>query len=375
MEQFHAPLSTMQWVVTGYLLSMTLVLPSFRWAVERVGSRTLYVSCLVAFCATSALSALAWSATSLIMFRVLQGAVGGLLAPLAQTLIAQLAGPKRMGRAVSIISMPVLVAPLLGPTVGGVLVQHLSWRWLFLFNAPVGLIGAWLAYRRLPAGTTTKRTRLDFRGLALLSPGVGLFTYTVTSMGRAHGIFLSTLAPAALAAVLITAFVLDARRRPGTALIDLRCVSRPDGGSGAGHQPAHELQHLRRGSSCTALLPAGARGLGDRRGDAARAAGAGHAPLGAAGGQAHRSLRQRQDRDDWCAADVDRHVRVHPGDGSLVVLAVEHIAGHPRRRTGGHEHPGAGGGVQTHSREEIPNATTARSTSFTGSVRRSARRR
>ena len=223
MAQFHAPLATAQWIVTGYLLALAFVLPAFRWMVERLGSRRLYVGCLLAFTAASALAALAWSAASLVAFRVLQGAVGGLLAPLAQTLIAQLAGPKRMGRAVGIVSIPVMVSPLFGPVIGGLLVQHLSWRWLFLFNAPLGLLGAWVAHRRLPPGTTATRTPLDFRGLALLSPGMGFFTYALSSMGRLHaGLSLKVVAPLLLAAVLVVAFVLDARRRPTTALIDLR---------------------------------------------------------------------------------------------------------------------------------------------------------
>ncbi|HTB61883.1 MAG TPA: DHA2 family efflux MFS transporter permease subunit [Polyangia bacterium] len=222
MVDLRAPLSVVQWVVTGYLLALTLVLPAFRWAVERVGSRRLYVACLLGFTATSALSALAWSAPSLIAFRVLQGAVGGLLAPLTQTLIAQLAGPKRMGRAVSIISVPFLVAPLFGPTLGGFLIERLSWRWLFLFNVPLGLCGAWLAHRRLPPGETVSRTRLDLVGLALLSPGIALFTYGLSALGHAQGALTGrALLPLAAALFLVTAFVLHARRRPATALLDL----------------------------------------------------------------------------------------------------------------------------------------------------------
>jgi EmrB/QacA subfamily drug resistance transporter len=223
MSDLNAPLSVMQWIVTGYLLALTLVLPSFRWAVERLGTRRLYVGCLLAFTATSTLSALAWSAGSLIAFRVLQGAVGGLLAPLAQALIAQLAGPKRMGRAISLISVPALIAPVLGPVIGGLLIQRLSWRWLFLFNVPLGLAGAWLAHRRLPPGETAARTRLDLVGLGLLSLGIALFTFGVSSFGRPHG-----AAPAsvwvllALSFALIAAFVLHAARRPTTALLDLR---------------------------------------------------------------------------------------------------------------------------------------------------------
>jgi EmrB/QacA subfamily drug resistance transporter len=222
MADLHAPLSVTQWVITGYLLALTLVLPSFRWAVERAGARRLYVACLLGFTATSALAALAWDAPSLIAFRVLQGAVGGLLAPLAQTLIAQLAGPKRMGRAVSIAAIPVLLVPVLGPTLGGVLIQRLSWRWLFLFNVPFGVAGAWLAWQRLPPGETITRSRLDAMGLALLSPGVALFTWGVSAFGRSHvPVTLRTCLPLAAAFLLIAIFVLDARRRPQTALLDL----------------------------------------------------------------------------------------------------------------------------------------------------------
>ena len=227
MVAFDAPLSTAQWIITGYLLALAFVLPTFRWAVERLGSRRLYVGGLIAFTATSALCACAWSTGSLILFRVLQGAVGGLLTPLTQLLAAQLAGPRRMGTVMGVISIPILVAPLLGPTLGGLVVQRLSWRWLFLLNVPLGLVGAGLALRRLAPGTTSKRTRLDLLGVSLLSPGIALFTYALSLMG--HGRLLS---PAALSVfgvslVLISAFVFDARRRPNTALIDLRLFRRP----------------------------------------------------------------------------------------------------------------------------------------------------
>jgi EmrB/QacA subfamily drug resistance transporter len=223
MADLHAPLSTMQWSITGYLLTLTLVLPSFRWALERFGSRRLYVGCLVAFAATSLLCALAWSARSLIAFRVVQGAVGGLLAPLAQTLVAQLAGPKRMGRLLSIVAIPVLVAPVLGPVLGGLLIERLSWRWLFLVNLPLGLAGAWIAYRRLPPGTTETQTKLDRVGLALLSPGMALATYGVASLARSASPFTpGIVVPLVVGGSLIVAFVLYARRKPETALIDLR---------------------------------------------------------------------------------------------------------------------------------------------------------
>jgi EmrB/QacA subfamily drug resistance transporter len=227
MSRFQSPLSTMQWIVTGYLLALTLVLPSFRFAVERLGSRRLYLFALFAFTVTSGLAACAWSAASLIALRVLQGAVGGLLAPLTQTLIAQVAGPKRMGRAVAIISIPVMTAPLLGPVLGGLLIEHLSWRFLFAFNVPLGLLGVWLATKKLPPGNEPTHSRLDWRGFALLSPGIGLFTLAVSSLAHGHALSLGVVGPLALAVSLVSLFVVDARRRPASALIDLRIFAQP----------------------------------------------------------------------------------------------------------------------------------------------------
>jgi EmrB/QacA subfamily drug resistance transporter len=227
MARFGAPLATMQWVVTGYLLALALVLPTFRFAVERLGSRRLYVGCLLAFTLVSALSACAWSAASLIAFRLIAGAVGGLLAPLAQLLIAQLAGPRRMGRAVSIISIPVLVAPLLGPVIGGLVISQWSWRWLFLINLPIGLIGAWLAARRLPEGNIDRRGPFDIVGLLLLSPGIGLLTYALSSLGRARALSPMLLVWLVLALALVAGFIVHARRAPDRALLDPRIFGRP----------------------------------------------------------------------------------------------------------------------------------------------------
>ncbi|HEY4240402.1 MAG TPA: DHA2 family efflux MFS transporter permease subunit [Kofleriaceae bacterium] len=227
MTRFDAPLSTAQWIITGYLLALAFVLPAFRRMIERLGSRRLYIVCLLAFTATSLLCACAWSIGSLIAFRMLQGAVGGLLTPLAQSLAAQLAGPKRMGRAIGIMSVPILVAPLLGPTLGGLIIEHLSWRWLFLFNTPLGVLGAWLAWRHLPEGNAAKRGRLDVVGLALLSPGIALFVYAVSLVGHARAFTESSLLALGIAGALIVTFVLDARRRPTTALIDLRLFRNP----------------------------------------------------------------------------------------------------------------------------------------------------
>ena len=137
------------------------------------------MSAVAAFVVTSGLCGLAWSVESLIGFRVLQGFAGGMIMPIGMITLAQAAGPGSMGRVMSIVGVPMLLAPVLGPVIGGAIVESLSWRWIFFVNLPVGIAGLLLARRLLPSGRAAGRASadghehpvLDWRGLALLSPG------------------------------------------------------------------------------------------------------------------------------------------------------------------------------------------------------------
>lgn len=212
----HASLSTIQWVTSGYLLALTLVLPLNGWLVDRIGAKALYLWCFSAFTLTSALCGLAWSAPSLIAFRVLQGISGGLLAPMAQMMIARVAG-QQMARVVGYAAVPVLIAPILGPVVAGTILQHASWRWLFLVNLPVGALALVLAARLLPGDhDETQRRELDWIGLALLSPALVLFLYGAERLDAAPGI-----AAIAASVLLLAAFLCVEWRKGEHALIDL----------------------------------------------------------------------------------------------------------------------------------------------------------
>src|SRR5436305_561398 len=125
----RAPVSQSQWAVTGYLLALAAVIPVTGWAARRFGGKRVYLVSLVLFTAGSALCGLATSTPELILFRVLQGAGGGMLLPLGQMMMAEAAGPKRMGRVMSILAVPMMLAPIFGPTVGGLIIQNTSWRW------------------------------------------------------------------------------------------------------------------------------------------------------------------------------------------------------------------------------------------------------
>src|SRR5580692_2824340 len=135
----NVSLSAIQWVTSGYLLALALMLPLSGWLVDRIGAKALYLWCFTAFTVSSALCGLAWSANALIAFRVLQGMSGGLLAPMVQMMIARAAG-KHMARMMGYAVVPILLAPLLGPVIAGAILQFASWRWLFLINLPVGAL-------------------------------------------------------------------------------------------------------------------------------------------------------------------------------------------------------------------------------------------
>lgn len=216
-DDLHVDLATIQWVASGYLLALTLVLPLNGWLVDRVGAKMLYLACFSAFTLSSALCGLAGSAGALIMFRVVQGVSGGLLAPMTQMMVARAAG-RHMARVAGYVSLPVLLAPVLGPIVAGLILQHASWRWLFLVNLPVGLLALLLAVLFLPADREEMTPRpLDWLGLALLSPGLALALYGSERVGEATGRiwFAAGLA-------MTAAFLWWARRKREAALIDLR---------------------------------------------------------------------------------------------------------------------------------------------------------
>lgn len=213
----HSSLAAIQWVTSGYLLALALMLPMSGWMVDRIGAKALYLWCFSAFTLSSALCGLAWSADSLIGFRIVQGMSAGPLAPMAQMMMARAAG-KRMASVFGFAAMPILLAPLLGPVIAGAILQFASWRWLFLVNLPVGVLALVLAMLFLPKGRDQRKWRdLDLVGLALLSPALVLFLYGSDHIRDRMGIASLTGS-----VFLLVAFFRWASRMKDEALIDLR---------------------------------------------------------------------------------------------------------------------------------------------------------
>src|SRR4051812_41050475 len=166
-RDLHASVATIQWVPTIYLLSFAAVIPMTGWATERYGAKRVWIAALTLFVAGSLLSALSHTVGQLLVARVVQGAGGGMVLPVGQAMLARVAGPHRMGRVMSVVGVPMLLAPIAGPVIGGALVQAASWRWIFLVNLPVGAIALAMSLRLLPATTGHRVARLDRGGLAL----------------------------------------------------------------------------------------------------------------------------------------------------------------------------------------------------------------
>ncbi|WP_431046124.1 DHA2 family efflux MFS transporter permease subunit [Streptomyces sp. P1-3] len=221
-EHFDAPLSTIQWVASGYSLALAAVIPVTAWAIHRFGTKRVYMTALILFVLGSLLAGLAWSAESLVAFRVVQGLGGGMITPTGMTIMMRAATPQTMGRIMSIMGIPILIGPLAGPILGGWLVDSFSWRWMFTINVPVGIAAFLLAARIFPRTQGAPGRRLDIPGLLMLSPGLAGFIYGVsTGAERRDFGSLDALLPALLGAALVVGFVVRAQRSPHP-LIDLR---------------------------------------------------------------------------------------------------------------------------------------------------------
>ncbi|GLY31706.1 multidrug resistance protein B [Kineosporia sp. NBRC 101731] len=223
VDDFNTNLATIQWVATGYTLALATVIPLTGWGAERFGTKRLYMTSIFLFVIGSVLSGIAWNDTSLIAFRVLQGLGGGMVMPAGMTILTRAAGPQRLGRVMAVMGVPMLLGPILGPILGGWLVEDFSWRWIFIINAPIGALALFMSFRILPKDVPTPGHKLDWTGLALLSPGLALLIFGLAQSSEKSGFgHAIVIGPMVAGAVLLTVFVWHALRKGDDALIDLR---------------------------------------------------------------------------------------------------------------------------------------------------------
>ncbi|MEU1214516.1 DHA2 family efflux MFS transporter permease subunit [Streptomyces sp. NPDC005791] len=231
-DEFDASVAEIQWVTTAYLLAVVTAVPASGWLADRFGGRRTWLAAVGVFLLGSVLCALAWSATSLIVFRVIQGLGGGLLPATGQALLARVAGPGRTGRVISVVAVVPLLSPVFGPLVGGSVLGVASWPWLFLINLPIGGIAVLLARRYVPSvPPSTRRTPFDLRGALLLSPGLAVLVYGLTEV--AQGRTLPAVTGVAVGLAMLAGFTVHGLRTRRTPLVDPRLFARPPFGAAA----------------------------------------------------------------------------------------------------------------------------------------------
>ncbi|WP_320143706.1 DHA2 family efflux MFS transporter permease subunit [uncultured Cohaesibacter sp.] len=160
------------WVLTSYIVASAIATPITGWLSDRIGQKPLFLFAVMGFTVASALCGIATSLGEMVAFRILQGLCGAMIAPLAQTVIMNINPKERLAQAMAIYGMGIMVAPIIGPTLGGWLTESVNWRWVFLVNVPVGILCLVMLLVYMP-NTDVRKRSFDFFGFAMLALGVG----------------------------------------------------------------------------------------------------------------------------------------------------------------------------------------------------------
>jgi DHA2 family multidrug resistance protein len=219
------------WVVTTYLVSNAIIITGTGWMAQRLGRKNFFIICLGLFTVSSVMCGFSWSLGSLLFFRVFQGFAGGGMVPVAQSILADSFPPEKRGQAFALFGVAVVVAPVVGPTLGGWLSDNYSWHWCFFINGPVGLAAMALIYVLIDGKREPLPPRFDFLGFGLIALFLGALEI-VLDRGEIDDWFGSSFivkatAVSALALILFIPWELT-RRNP---LVDLRMLASRQFGS------------------------------------------------------------------------------------------------------------------------------------------------
>ena len=192
--ELHSSISAVQWITTAYILAMGIAVPISGWLVNRFSGKNVYLISLAFFGAGSIGAALSWNIGSLIVFRIVQGAGAGIMLPVMQTMIVRYAGGAKLPSLMSIIGIPAAIIPILGPTIGGLIINYLPWRWVFVINIPICIAAIILGIVKLPpTDAMNRRQPLDPIGLLLLTPAFCALIFGISMLsndGEIHSAIL-----------------------------------------------------------------------------------------------------------------------------------------------------------------------------------------
>ncbi len=214
------------WVVTSYLVSNAIVLPMSGWLANYIGRKRLLLGCVAGFTLTSLCCGLATSLSGLIFFRVLQGLTGGGLQPLAQAILLETFPPKKHGPAMAAFGIGILLAPILGPTLGGWITDNYSWRWIFYLNLPVGVLSLVMMNRFVadPPYIGRAKGRIDLWGIGFLALGLGTLQVTLDTGERKDWFSSNYIRLLAALCVLGLVSLIIRELNTSTPVVDLRAL-------------------------------------------------------------------------------------------------------------------------------------------------------
>lgn len=221
VKQFSSTLSATQWVITCYVLALGIAVPFSGWLMKKCDGKKVMMGCLMLFLAGSLLSGLSWNMPSLIVFRIVQGLASGLMLPTLTTMIAQTAGSDNIGSLISIVSIPIVFVPIIGPIIGGLILQYLDWHWLFFVNLPIGAIALILMQWKLPHfEATDTSSKLDWFGILLLALISAMSVFGVVEMKKVQGQTIA-ICSFSVAALSLLVYIFYALKKKSQALIPL----------------------------------------------------------------------------------------------------------------------------------------------------------
>ena len=217
----HTDLPTIQWLVTSYLLAMAAVIPISAWLATRLGARRVFLAAVGLFTLASLACGLSDSVGWLIVFRSVQG-IAGIAVPVGSMMVVRAAGPALMPRVMAVSSAPIVLAPVFGPTIGGLLLDSVGWRWIFLVNVPVGIVTVLLGLWLLPRDHGRKGAVPHLSGLFAITAGSVALTFGLAEIGRDGALFTTSVVIALfVGGALLAVFALVSLRSTAP-LLDLR---------------------------------------------------------------------------------------------------------------------------------------------------------
>ncbi|MEO9256544.1 MAG: DHA2 family efflux MFS transporter permease subunit, partial [Tepidiformaceae bacterium] len=220
-EKFNASNSTLEWVVTGYLLSLAIWIPASGWVGDRFGTKRTFIFALFVFTAGSILCGISQSVGQLIFFRIVQGVGGGMMTPVGVAMLFRAFPPSERARASLILTIPTVIAPALGPIIGGWLVDYVDWRWIFFVNVPIGIAGLIFSIAFLKEHTEPQSSAFDLPGFVLSGAGLALVLFAL-SRGPEDGWDSAVVLSTGIVGVLSFIALVFVELRQRVPMLDLR---------------------------------------------------------------------------------------------------------------------------------------------------------